>query len=235
MGEKRSISNLIDVTLRNEHTERFERFVRMHHRSRRLVLFTRTNVRGLVRHYVQVPAGKMPAFIASFGPRQRVVGLFCLRHRDSDHLYLRLGTKVYHLEYETPRGGEPYWTLNGGGHQARFRESSSILTERLVQLTADEFARLRKRACALRAEARRRRGPIDLDVNRDNCVNVWMSAPVGSAGASLAKVIGIQEEDYGPAVMNQILDSGNDRVLGAAIYPPRGQEFRRFQLIRERM
>lgn len=235
MGEKRNIRNIIDVTLRNEHTERFEHFVRTHHRSRSLVLFTRSNVRGLVRHYVQVPAGKMPAFIESFGARQRVVGLFCVRHRDSDHLYLRLGTKVYHVEYETPRGREPYWTLNSGGHQTRFRESTSILTERLVQLTSDEFAKLRERACALRAEARRRSGPINFDDECVNCVNVWMSAPVGSVGASLAKVIGIQEEDYGPKVMNQILDSGNDRVLGAAIYPPRGQEFLRFQRIRERM
>lgn len=232
MSEKRNISNLIDVRLRNEHTERFERFVCAHHRSRKLVLFTRANERGLVRNYVQVPVGKIPAFVASFGSRQRVVGLFCVRHRDSDHIYLRLGTKVYHMEYETPHARTPYWTLNGGGQHSYFRESSSILTERLVRLSVDEFALLRERARTLQAEARR--GPIAFG-NRDNCVNVWMSAPVGSAGASLSKLIGIKEEDYGPKVMNQILEQGNDRVLGAAIYPLRGKEFRRFQQIRERI
>lgn len=226
----RVIANLAGVSLRNGYTERFERFVRAHHRSRRLVMFTRPNARGLVRHYLQVPAGKMPAFIAAFGKRQGVLGLFCVRHRDADHLFLRIGAEAYHLEWVIPPGGEGCWTVNAGGRRSRFRESGSFLTERLVHLSATEFARLRARANGLMQAARRSGGLFEFD---GNCVNAWMRTAVGDRGESLSQVIGIQEDDFGPRVMREILEGGNERVLGAAIYPPRGYEFRRFERTRE--
>lgn len=224
------IANLSGVTLRNGYTERFERFVRTHRRSRRLVAFTRANAAGLVRHFVQVPAGRMPAFIASFGIRQGVVGIFCVRHREADHLFLRLGSAVYHMEWLTPPGRKPYWTVNDGGRRTRFHESGSVLTERLVHLGAGELARLRAHIAGFESVARRSGGPIDF---RGNCVNVWMRAPIGCHGESFSTLIGIEEDDYGPEVMKQILESGNERVLGAAVYPPRGHEFQRFERTRE--
>lgn len=218
------------VGLRNGYTERFERFVHQHRRSRRLAMFTRANAHGLVRHYVQVPAGKMPAFIASFGLRQGVVGLFSVRHRDADHLFLRLGVSVYHLEWVDPRDGDAYWTVNAGGRKARFHESGSCLSERLVHLSQTELARLRSRVDALMSAARRSGGPLDFD---GNCVNVWMRFAVGDRGESLSEVIGIREDDFGPRVMKELLEGGNERVLGAAVYPPRGNEYRRFERTRE--
>ena len=230
MSGTRVIANLSGITVRNGYTQRFERFVDAHHRSRRLVVFTRTNPAGLVRHFVQVPAGRMRAFIASFGLRQGVVGIFCVRHREADHLFLRLGSAVYHLEWAAPEGRDPYWTVNDGGRRARFHESGSMLTERLLHLGSCELARLRDYVAGLESEARRSGGPLAF---HGNCVNVWMRAPIGSRGEPFSSVIGIDEDDYGPEVMKQILERGNERVLGAAVYPPRGQEFRRFERIRE--
>ncbi len=229
MGRESKIRNLIDVSLRDANTAYFERFVTRHHRSRRLVLFTRRCANGRIRHHVQVPAGMVDAFHRAFGARQRVAGLFSVRHREADHIYLRLGAWVYHLSFRTHRGRE-YWVLNDLGRRERFRESSSFRTERLVQLDPEEYRRLKAHAHALQAQSRR---SGRLPGFTGNCVNVWMSAPVGRGGESLARVIGVREEDFGPRAMRQMLEGGNHKVLGAAVYPPRGKEFLRFERTRD--
>ena len=105
------------------------------------------------------------------------------------------------------------------------------MTERLLQLSGAEYARLDRFVAGLMAEARAgdgysRRNPLD-------CISTWTLAPIGNRARTLAQVVGIDVVRYVPAVMDALLEEGNPRVLGAALYPVRGREFRRFERIRE--
>ncbi len=230
MSKPRAIKNIVDTRVRNVHTPRFEAFVSEHCKSRHLKLFTRRAGNGVVRNYIQVPAGMIQPFVRSFGIRQHIIGLFSVRQKKADHLYLRVGVMAYHLEDEVDDDGHSHWTMNGGGKRNRFREGSQTITERLVKLDPDEMGRLRKLIAEIEADMKTNDGEMSFT---GNCVNVWLEAALGRRGEPLADLIGIPERDYAPAVLNQMLELGNERVMGAAVYPARGSEFRRFERTRE--
>lgn len=216
---------------RNADTPRFERFSRRPACDPHVSLFTRRARNGRLRHFVQVPADDAPAFVRAFGARQHVIGFFAARHPGTDHVYLRMGTRVYDLVLEVGEGDDWAWTLNGGGKQRRFREGSNTITERLVQLTATEFARLDRYVAGLMSDVRAGEGYLPR--GRGDCISTWTLAPVGARRRTLAAVVGIDVLRYVPAVMDALLEEGNERVLGAAVYPARGREFARFERTRE--
>jgi len=222
-------AGVLSLTARSEHTDRFVRFVHRHRRSRYLQLFVRAMGNGQVRHFVQVPARLMPAFARSFGARQHVIGLFQVRHRATDHAYLRIGVRVYHLEREIDGRGCEHWSMNDGGRPDRFREGSQTITERLIQLRAPELRRLRAHVAAMEADMRVHGGEMAF---RGNCISVWTRARIGEQGEDLAALAGIADRDYAPLVMRQLVVAGNRRVIGVAIYPARGRELRRIDRIR---
>ena len=71
-------------------------------------------------------------------------------------------------------------------------------------------------------------------IGRGNCVNTWMTAAIGYKKKCLAEIVGIREKDYGPKVMNELINEANNRVIGVSIYPARGNEIKRFERIKER-
>jgi hypothetical protein len=217
---------------RNAETERFERFIAARPPDPALTLFTRRAGNGRLRHFIQVPAPHAQAFVRRFGAAQRVVGLFAARHPTTDHVYLRLGVHVYDLVLEVGEGDDRAWTVNRGGKAQRFREGSHVVTERLLQLTALEYARLERHVAALMAAVRARGGYLPRRPH--DCMSTWTLARIGAGRRTLAEVVGIGVVRYVPAVMDALLDEGNERVLGTAVYPVRGREFRRFDRIRER-
>lgn len=217
---------------RNADTGRFERFIAARPPDPALTLFTRRADNGRLRHFIQVPAPHAQAFVRRFGAAQHVVGLFAARHPTTDHVYLRLGVRVYDLVLEVGEGDDRAWTVNRGGKVQRFREGSHAVTERLLQLTAAEYGRLERHAAALLAATRA--GGGYLPRRPHDCMSTWTLARVGAGRRTLAEVAGIDVVRYVPAVMDALLDQGNERVLGSAVYPVRGREFRRFDRIRER-
>ncbi len=231
MTRGETITNLVDLTNRNRYTPKFERFVVQHRRNANLKLFTRVSDSGQVRHFIQVPADAIEPFVRNFGARQNILGIFCLRHKGGDHPYLRIGSKVYHLQHQIFDAGEWCWTMNDRGEKNYFRAGRRLLTERLIQLKPTELKRLRELIEEIEIEMVSNEGRMKY---RGNCVGAWMRARIGYGGKSLAEIVGISELDHGPTVLNELLETGNERVIGFAFYPPRGSELKRFERIKEK-
>ena len=107
---------------RNADSARFEGFVQRRPPDPALSWFTRRARNGCLRHFIQVPAPHAPAFVRSFGARQHVVGLFAARHPGTDHVYLRMGTRVFDLILEVGDGDDRAWTIN----QREARTAASV-------------------------------------------------------------------------------------------------------------
>ena len=229
MSHADSIEKSVALANRNRYTPKFERFVAQHNGNADLKLFTRLSDSNQIRHFIQVPADAIEPFVRNFGARQNILGIFCLPQKGGDHPYLRIGSRVYHLQHQEFDAGEWCWTMNDRGRKNYFRASKWLLTERLIQLKPTELKRLRSFIEEIQLDMASNEGRIKF---RGNCVGAWMRARIGYAGKSLAEVVGISELDHGPTAMNELLETGNERVIGAAFYPPRGSELKNFDRIK---
>ena len=228
MSHADSIANSADCAEHNVYTPKFERFVARHGANADLRLFTRVSDSNQLRHFIQVPADAIEAFVRNFGARQNILGIFCLPEKGGDHPYLRIGSRVYHLQHQEFDAGEWCWTMNDRGRKNYFRPSKWLLTECLIQLRPAEVKRLWKFIEEIERDMASNDGRIKF---RGNCVGAWMRAEIGDGGKTLAEIVAVSELDYGPTTMNELLEIGNERVVGAAIYPPRGSELKKFEAI----
>ena len=223
-----SIVTSVALADRNQYTPKFERFIARHNGNANLKLFTRVCDSNQIRHFIQVPSDTIEPFVRNFGARQNILGIFCLPQKGGDHPYLRIGSRVYHLQHQEFDAGEWCWTMNDRGRKNYFRASKWFLTEHLIQLKPTELKRLRSFIEEIELDMASNGGRIRF---RGNCVVAWMRAGIGDGGQSLAEIVGISELDHGPTAMNEIMEIGNERVIGVAYYPPTGSELKKFEYV----